>query len=139
MYSNSWGVILYDEYACCATLTSCSSTCTTNSFFKDWFHCFDAFIIVTSFTVDLVTHGVVEQIASLVIMLRLWRLVKMVEEMSVGASEQMEEIEAKVGKLEGENADLKSQIERLKNEDGEDEERRQSFGMGGRVAGIYGS
>ncbi|KAK4211098.1 ion transporter [Rhypophila decipiens] len=87
------------------------------SFFKDWFHCFDAFIIITSFVVDILTRGIVEQIASLVIILRLWRLVKIVEELSVGASEQMEEIEAKVVELEAENTDLKMELARLRNGD----------------------
>ncbi|KAM7199345.1 hypothetical protein V8F20_005740 [Naviculisporaceae sp. PSN 640] len=93
-------------------------------FFKDWFHCFDAVIIVMSFLVDILTHGIVEQITSLIIILRLWRLVKIIEELSLGASERMEEIEAKVVQLEAENTDLKRQIERLKNE----EERPRLFG-----------
>ncbi|KAK3394892.1 hypothetical protein B0H63DRAFT_444978 [Podospora didyma] len=85
-------------------------------FFHDWFHCFDAFVIVTSFVVDTVTRGDVELIASLVIMLRLWRLVKIIEELSVAASERMEDIEGKVVELERENSDLKLQIEALRNE-----------------------
>lgn len=85
-------------------------------FFHDWFHCFDAVIIVTSFVVDALTHGIVEEIASLVIILRLWRLVKIIEELSVAASERMEEIEAKVVELEQENSDLKTQIEVMRNE-----------------------
>ncbi|KAK0707574.1 hypothetical protein B0H67DRAFT_647747 [Lasiosphaeris hirsuta] len=85
-------------------------------FFQDWFHCFDAIIIVASFIIDVVTRGIVEQIGSIVIVLRLWRFVKIVEELSLGASERIEETESKVDDLERENADLKTQIEVMRNE-----------------------
>ncbi|KIH86803.1 ion transporter [Sporothrix brasiliensis 5110] len=82
-------------------------------FFSSWFHCFDAFVILVSFVVDVLAHGVLEEIASLVIVLRLWRVVKIVEEMSVGAEEQMEELEAQVEKLEKQNADLERRLRAL--------------------------
>lgn len=63
--------------------------------------------------VDVLVHGVVEEIASLVIVLRLWRMVKIVEELSVGASEQMEELEAQVEKLEQENDELTARVRTL--------------------------
>ncbi|KAK3349438.1 hypothetical protein B0T25DRAFT_243217 [Lasiosphaeria hispida] len=85
-------------------------------FFQDWFHCFDALIIVASFIIDVVTRGIVEEIGSIVIVLRLWRFVKIVEELSLGASERMEDIESRVEDLERENADLKTQIEAMRNE-----------------------
>ncbi|KAK3316685.1 hypothetical protein B0H66DRAFT_301714 [Apodospora peruviana] len=84
-------------------------------FFKDWFHCFDAFVIIASFVIDVLTRGVLEEIASLVIILRLWRLVKIIEELSVGASESLEDIEAKVAHLEKENAELRAQVETMRN------------------------
>lgn len=61
----------------------------------------------------MLAHGVLEEIASLVIVLRLWRVVKIVEEMSVGAEEQMEELEAQVEKLERENAELEERLRAL--------------------------
>jgi uncharacterized protein YceH (UPF0502 family) len=61
--------------------------------------------------VDVVTRGVVEEIASIVIVLGLWRFVKIIEELSVGAAERMEEIEARVVELERENAELKARVE----------------------------
>ncbi|KAH8887719.1 hypothetical protein GQ53DRAFT_749397 [Thozetella sp. PMI_491] len=80
-------------------------------FFADWFHCFDAFIITASFAIDLLTHGILEEIASLVIVLRLWRFVKIVEELTVGASERMEDLLTKAEELERENADLRAQLQ----------------------------
>ena len=84
-------------------------------YFRDWFHCFDAFVITVSFGVDVATRGIVEDIASIVIVLRLWRLVKIIEEVSVGAAEGMEEIEGRIVELERENAELKMRVEELRN------------------------
>ena len=72
---------------------------------------------MASFIIDLLTHGILEEIASLVIVLRLWRFVKIVEELSVGASERMEEIEQQVELLEKENAELKSEIRKFRPSD----------------------
>ncbi|OAA66600.1 ion transporter [Niveomyces insectorum RCEF 264] len=83
------------------------------TFFSAWFHCFDAFVILVSFVVDVLAHGVLEEIASLVIVLRLWRVVKIVEEMSVGAEEQMEELEARLEKVEQEKAELEQRLRAL--------------------------
>jgi cell shape-determining protein MreC len=47
-------------------------------------------------------------------MLRLWRFVKIVEELSVGESERMEEIELKLEQLEEENERLKEEVSRSK-------------------------
>ncbi len=79
-------------------------------FFYSWFHCFDAFVILISFVVDVLAHGILEEIGSLIIILRLWRFVKIVEEMSVGASEEMEEMQAKLEKLEHDNAELTTRL-----------------------------
>lgn len=78
----------------------------------------DGLVILASFVIDLLTHGILEEIASLVIVLRLWRFVKIVEELSVGASERMEEIEQQVELLEKENAELKSEIKKFRPSDG---------------------
>jgi hypothetical protein len=62
------------------------------------------------FTIDLLAHGILEEIASLVVVLRLWRFVKLVEELSVGASETMEDIQARAEQLEKENEELRSEL-----------------------------
>lgn len=71
-------------------------------------------IIIASFLIDTLTRGIVEEVASLVIILRLWRFVKVIEEMSVGASERMEDIEMKAERLEAENASLKHELGQFK-------------------------
>lgn len=92
---------------------SCLLTVDTR-YLKSWFHLFDALVIIASFLIDSLTRGVVEEVASLVIILRLWRFVKIIEEMSVGASEKMEDIEMKAEQLEKENAELKRELRRFK-------------------------
>jgi len=79
-------------------------------YFTSWFHCFDASVILAGFVVDVILHGIVEEIASLVVVLRLWRFFKIIEEFSVGAEEQMEGLELRLESLESENADLKKQL-----------------------------
>ncbi|CAN8105938.1 unnamed protein product [Discula destructiva] len=88
-------------------------------YLHSWFHIFDAVVILVSFLVDVLTHGVVEEIASLVVILRLWRFVKIIEELSVGASEQMEDLEMRLEQLEKENSSLKSELQTFKPADGE--------------------
>lgn len=85
--------------------------CGFKSFFGEWFHWLDATVIVASFAVDvvmLVLHGGgIEEIAELIIVLRLWRLIKIIEELSVGVSEGMEQMRKRVEQLERENFELK--------------------------------
>lgn len=52
--------------------------------------------------------------ASLVVVLRLWRFFKIIEEFSVGAEEQMDGLELRIEQLESENLDLKRELKRQK-------------------------
>ncbi|ROW10017.1 hypothetical protein VPNG_06542 [Cytospora leucostoma] len=83
-------------------------------YLRSWFHVFDALIIIASFLIDTLAHGTVEEVASLVIILRLWRFVKIINELSVGASERMEDIEMRAKQLEKENAELKRELRSFK-------------------------
>ena len=58
------------------------------SYFKSKFHCFDAAIIVGGFIIDVCLKDVLEEAASIVVILRLWRVFKIVEEFSAGASDR---------------------------------------------------
>ncbi|XXH03481.1 hypothetical protein Hte_009886 [Hypoxylon texense] len=75
------------------------------SYFSSWLHIFDAFVIVAGFAIDLLEHNVAEEIASLIVILRLWRFVEIVDEFSVEASEQTEE---QTGELRKRNRDLEA-------------------------------
>jgi hypothetical protein len=94
--------------------SSLANNLTKYSYFHSRFHCFDALVVVAGFVVDVLLHGILEEAASLVVILRLWRVFKIIEELSVGASEQTEELEHKVNELERENELLKTELERLK-------------------------
>lgn len=72
-------------------------------------------MIVAGFVIDVLLRGVLEEIAELVIVLRLWRVFKIIEELSVGAEEQMESVRERVEVLEDENRVLKIELQRLKN------------------------
>lgn len=84
------------------------------SYFKSPFQCFDAFVIIAGFILDVLLRGPVEEAASLIVVLRLWRVFKIIEELSVGAQEQMESLETRIEELQKENADLREEVKKLK-------------------------
>ncbi|KAI0095525.1 hypothetical protein F4814DRAFT_436365 [Daldinia grandis] len=79
-------------------------------YFSSKLHCFDAFVIVVGFAVDLLEHNTAQEMASLVVVLRLWRVVEIVDEFSVEAAEQAEELRARVRQLETRNAALEARL-----------------------------
>ena len=46
------------------------------SYFYSWFHCLDATVITAAFVIDVLLKGVLEEVGSLVVVLRLWRVFK---------------------------------------------------------------
>ena len=86
-------------------------------FFKSWFHCFDATVIVAGFIIDVCLKGVLEEAGSIVVVLRLWRVFKIVEEFSAGASEQMDRMVEALEKLEKDNQALRTEIKGLKTDE----------------------
>jgi len=92
------------------------------NYFNSWFHCFDATVIVAGFITDVLLHGILEEVASLVVILRLWRFFKIIEEFSVGAEEQMDGLELRIEQLETANEDLKRELKKQKGTLDEEEE-----------------
>ena len=45
-------------------------------YFHSWFHWLDATVITAAFVIDVLLKGVVEEVGSLVVVLRLWRVFK---------------------------------------------------------------
>lgn len=84
------------------------------AFFKSRFHVFDAVVIVLGFVVDVVLKGVLEEVGSLVVVLRLWRVFKIIEELSAGAEEQMEGLSERVEELEKENEELRKALDQAR-------------------------
>ena len=86
-----------------------------NSYFKSWFHCFDALIVIASFVTDVVLHGVIGG-ASFIVALRLWRVVQIIEELSVGAQERTEGFEHEIEELKRDLDHLRDESSQLKEE-----------------------
>ncbi|MCJ1269443.1 hypothetical protein MMC22_009335 [Lobaria immixta] len=83
------------------------------NYFKSKFHCFDAAVIVAGFVIDVCLKGVLEEAGSIVVILRLWRVFKIIEEFGSGAEEQMNALSERVEQLEAENKQLKTHLEAI--------------------------
>ncbi|THV74834.1 hypothetical protein D6D28_02261 [Aureobasidium pullulans] len=83
-------------------------------YFRSKFHCFDATVIVASFVIDVLLRGILEEVASLIIILRLWRVIKIMEELSVGAQEQTEALRERIELLEHEKSQMEIELSALK-------------------------
>ncbi|KAJ4294534.1 hypothetical protein N0V90_008225 [Kalmusia sp. IMI 367209] len=83
-------------------------------YFKSKFHIFDATIIVVSFICEIGLQGVEEKVASFIIILRLLRVIKIVDEMSVGAEQQMTDLERRLSKRKKENRQLNEELDHLR-------------------------
>ena len=63
---------------------------------------------------ELPPQGVTEKAASLIVILRLLRVIKIVDELSVGAEEQMRVLEERLTASEKENKDLWNEVKQLR-------------------------
>ncbi|EPS43358.1 hypothetical protein H072_2679 [Dactylellina haptotyla CBS 200.50] len=84
-------------------------------YLKQWIHAIDAAVITLGFLVGVVLkNGVVEEVAGLVVVLRLWRLIKIAEECVVEAyqesDEEMGRLKTRVEQLEKENSELRAPV-----------------------------
>lgn len=84
------------------------------AYFRSNFHCFDAAVILVGFVVDVLLKGVLEEIGSLVVIMRLWRVFKIIEELSAGAEEQMSILQRQIVTLQTENEALSKEVRALK-------------------------
>ena len=63
-----------------------------------------------SFIIDVASQGLAESIGSLLVVLRLWRLAKISEEVVMGATERLDILEQHMVELENENRHLRAQM-----------------------------
>lgn len=85
-------------------------------YFNSKFHIFDATIILVGFIVDVLLHGTIEEAGSLVVIGRLWRVFKIIEEFSAGADDQLEELQERVEEIEKENKATRQENEAMRRE-----------------------
>ena len=81
---------------------------------KSPFHILDATVIIASFVVDVALRGGPEEAGSLIIVLRLWRVFKIIEEFSAGADDQMEGLHEYIEKLQQEKQDIVRENQELR-------------------------
>ncbi|RMZ84026.1 hypothetical protein DV737_g1302, partial [Chaetothyriales sp. CBS 132003] len=86
------------------------------SYLKSPFHIFDAIVIVVAFIIDLLLKGPLQEAGSLVVILRLWRVFKIVEEFSTNANDQMEDLYEEINHLKKENDKVRSESDNVKEE-----------------------
>jgi hypothetical protein len=91
-------------------LSLCIADNSAKRYLASWFHLFDSAVIVASFIIDIASRGLAESIGSLVVVLRLWRLAKISEEVVMGATERLEILEQQMEELEHENRILRHQL-----------------------------
>ena len=70
---------------------------------------------MAGFIVDVCLKGVIEEAGSLVVVGRLWRVFKIIEEFSAGAEDQIDGLQERLEKLEEENTELKKEISGYQN------------------------
>lgn len=103
---------------------------TTNTatirYFRSKFHIFDAIVIITAFVIDVLLRGPVEEAGSLVVVLRLWRVFKIIEEFSTGAEDSMAALQERIAGLEREKEDILTANQALRTSAGR---RNRDMGM----------
>ncbi|KAF0431526.1 hypothetical protein F8M41_005378 [Gigaspora margarita] len=100
-------------------------------FFKDsnWFvHLFDATIVTTTFILELSLKGKEREVAGLLIIFRLWRLIKMLGTVAAGMGEYYDErsenLKKRAEELEKELNIILNEVEKIADEDMWDENKR---------------
>ena len=106
----SWRLPDLQKTGCRNTFRDIDIFILINRYFQSRFHCLDATVIVAGFVLDVLLKGVLEEIGSLVVVLRLWRVFKIIEELSAGAEEQMEPLRERLTEVEKENEQLRRRL-----------------------------
>ncbi|KAF5866910.1 hypothetical protein ETB97_008715 [Aspergillus alliaceus] len=80
-------------------------------YFSSKFHVFDSLVIIVAFAVDVTLHGVQAELGSLVVVLRLWRVFKIIEELESANEDTLEEYEHEIERLHLENTYLRQRLD----------------------------
>ncbi|ESK96853.1 hypothetical protein Moror_6431, partial [Moniliophthora roreri MCA 2997] len=92
-------------------------------------HAFDAIIILTTFILEVILRGRERELASLLIVLRLWRLVKLVGGIAVGAGELGEEDAKDLANVQKELENVKNRLDASQRENQRLRERLNAAGL----------
>lgn len=67
-------------------------------------------MIIVAFIIEIALRGLEEELGSLVVVLRLWRVFQIIEELRSASEDTMEEYEDEIERLRQENASLKQRL-----------------------------
>lgn len=67
-------------------------------------------MILVAFVISVSLQGIVEEVGSLVIVLRLWRVFQIIEELSSASQDTMEQYEHTIENLRQENSGLRQRL-----------------------------
>jgi cell shape-determining protein MreC len=67
-------------------------------------------VILVAFIIQVSLRGVEEEVGSLVIVLRLWRVFQIIEELKSASEDTMEQYEEEIERLRQENASLRGRL-----------------------------
>lgn len=67
-------------------------------------------MILVAFIIQVSLRGVEEEVGSLVIVLRLWRVFQIIEELKSASEDTMEQYEEEIERLRQENASLRGRL-----------------------------
>ncbi|KAJ5281076.1 hypothetical protein N7478_006448 [Penicillium angulare] len=79
-------------------------------YFSDYFHIFDSIVILVAFTIEVSVRGIGEELGSLVVVLRLWRVFQIIEELSSAGEDTLEQYEEEIKRLQQENDGLRQRL-----------------------------
>ncbi|KAJ5619204.1 hypothetical protein N7510_003188 [Penicillium lagena] len=79
-------------------------------YFSSKFHIFDSLVIIVAFIIEVFLQGLVEEVGSLVIILRLWRVFQIIEELQSANEDTLEEYENDIEQLRQENNLLRRRL-----------------------------
>jgi voltage-gated hydrogen channel 1 len=90
-----------------------------DSYFSSKFHIFDALVVVVAFLIDVIFR---DMAGSIVVALRLWRVFKLIEELSSASQELLEKCNELIEELQEENLRLKRRLNTDAEEEAGDED-----------------
>ncbi|KAE8356082.1 hypothetical protein BDV28DRAFT_145581 [Aspergillus coremiiformis] len=84
-------------------------------YFASKFHVLDSLVIIVAFVVDVALHGVEEELGSLIVVLRLWRVFKIIEELESAQEVTLEEYGREMERLRQDNAYFRQRLNLVSN------------------------
>lgn len=93
-------------------------------------------VILAAFVIDVLLRGPLEEAGSLVVIFRLWRVFKIIEEFSTGAADELEELQERIDALEREKDEITKENQQLRYRSRYASDTAQSDGNGN---GDYGA